>query len=48
MTPDALATRLSSTPGVLEHGLFGPEMVALMLIAGDDGLERRAGSQPVS
>jgi ribose 5-phosphate isomerase A len=30
--PGALATRLSSTPGVVEHGLFPPEMVATILV----------------
>jgi ribose 5-phosphate isomerase A len=46
--PAALAAHLSATPGVVEHGLFAPEMVALMLLAGDDGVERRVGSAPVS
>jgi ribose 5-phosphate isomerase A len=44
--PAALAARLSATPGVIGHGLFAPEMVSLMLIAGDHGVERRAGSAP--
>jgi ribose 5-phosphate isomerase A len=30
--PAALAARLSSTPGVVEHGLFPPEMVATVLV----------------
>ena len=42
----ALASRLSATPGVVDHGLFAPEMVSLMLIAGDESLERRVGSKP--
>jgi ribose 5-phosphate isomerase A len=31
--PAALAARLASTPGVVEHGLFPPEMVAIILVA---------------
>jgi ribose 5-phosphate isomerase A len=31
--PAALAARLSRTPGVVEHGLFPPEMVATVLVA---------------
>ena len=41
--PRRLATRLSVIPGVVEHGLFAPEMVSLILIAGESGVERRAG-----
>ena len=37
--PAALAARLSATPGVIGHGLFAPEMVTLMLIAGEHGVE---------
>jgi len=44
--PRELAARLNATPGVVEHGLFGPEMVSLILIAGEDGVERRAGGKP--
>jgi ribose 5-phosphate isomerase A len=43
--PAELATRLSATPGVVEHGLFAPEMVSCVLIAGADGVERRAGAK---
>jgi ribose 5-phosphate isomerase A len=43
--PASLAARLSATPGVLEHGLFAPEMVSCVLIAGADGVERRAGAK---
>ena len=46
-TPPSLAARLSATPGVVEHGLFAPEMVSCVLIAGADGVERRAGGKPV-
>ena len=31
--PGALALRLSSTPGVIEHGLFPPGMVTMALVA---------------
>lgn len=43
--PRELSARLSATPGVVEHGLFPPEMVSLVLIAGDDGVERRSGAK---
>jgi ribose 5-phosphate isomerase A len=48
--PAALSAWLSATPGVVEHGLFAPQMVSLILIAGggdgDETVERRAGSKP--
>ena len=40
--PAELAARLSSTPGVVEHGLFGPELVSEILIGRGDEVERRA------
>ena len=43
-----LAARLSETPGVVEHGLFAPEMVSEVLIAGADGIRRRAGGKSTS
>jgi ribose 5-phosphate isomerase A len=43
--PAELAARLSATPGVVEHGLFAPQMVSCVLIAGADGIERRAGAK---
>jgi ribose 5-phosphate isomerase A len=43
--PAGLAARLSATPGVVEHGLFTPEMVSYVLIAGADGIESRAGAK---
>jgi ribose 5-phosphate isomerase A len=46
--PRALAAWLSAVPGVVEHGLFAPEMVSLILIAGEAGIERRAGGKPDS
>jgi ribose 5-phosphate isomerase A len=44
--PADLAARLSATPGVVEHGLFAPQMVSCILIAGEHGVERRAGEKP--
>jgi len=43
-----LAARLAQTPGVVEHGLFAPELVSEVLIAGGDGLTRRAGGKSVA
>jgi ribose 5-phosphate isomerase A len=39
--PRALAARLSSVPGVVEHGLFAPELVTDVLIASPHGVEHR-------
>jgi ribose 5-phosphate isomerase A len=36
-----LAVRLADTPGVVDHGLFAPEMVSDILIATNDGVEHR-------
>ncbi len=44
--PRELSARLSATTGVVEHGLFAPELVSLILIGGDGGVERRAGGKP--
>ena len=44
--PRELAARLSAVPGVVEHGLFPPEMVSLVLIAGEGPIERRVGAKP--
>jgi ribose 5-phosphate isomerase A len=44
--PRELSARLSATPGLIEHGLFAPEMVSLILIAGASGIERRAPAKP--
>jgi ribose 5-phosphate isomerase A len=44
--PVALASRLSETPGVVEHGLFAPKLVSLVLIASESGLQRRPGGKP--
>ena len=39
--PAALAARLSATPGVIDHGLFPPELVHDVLIARDGEIEHR-------
>jgi ribose 5-phosphate isomerase A len=39
--PAALAERLSSTPGVIEHGLFPPSMVWRVLVGTPDGVVTR-------
>ena len=39
--PGAVATRLSGTPGVIDHGLFGPELVSDILIARGEEIEHR-------
>jgi ribose 5-phosphate isomerase A len=46
--PRELAERLSSETGVVEHGLFAPELVSELLIAGEGGVERRAGGKPAT
>ena len=46
--PRRLAARLAETPGVVEHGLFAPELVSEILIARAEGVERRAGARPAS
>jgi len=46
--PRALAARLAGTAGVVEHGLFAPELVSLILIAGEHGVEQRRGAKPVA
>lgn len=39
--PVALAARLAATPGVVDHGLFAPELVSDVLIARGDEVEHR-------
>jgi ribose 5-phosphate isomerase A len=39
--PAELAARLSAIPGVVEHGLFPPDLVTDVLIGSGDGVERR-------
>jgi ribose 5-phosphate isomerase A len=36
-----LAARLAATPGVVEHGLFPPELVAEILVGRPDGSVER-------
>ena len=38
--PAALAAWLASTPGVVEHGLFPPEMVATVLVGRGESVDR--------
>ena len=39
--PASLAVRLASTPGVVEHGLFPPQLVTEILVARGAEIERR-------
>ena len=39
--PATLAARLSGTPGVVDHGLFAPDLVAIVLIAHGTEIEQR-------
>jgi ribose 5-phosphate isomerase A len=43
--PAALAARLSATAGVVEHGLFAPELVSLVLTGEGEEVRRRAGAK---
>lgn len=43
--PRALAEHLSATPGVVEHGLFAPEMVSDIFVAGAEEVRRREGGK---
>ena len=38
--PATLAARLSGTPGVVEHGLFPPEMVTTVLVGRGESADR--------
>lgn len=40
--PEALAARLSATPGVVEHGLFPPSLVAEIIVARGTDVDRTA------
>jgi len=47
--PDALAAALAAVPGVVEHGLFPPEMVADVVVGRGGRAERRpARSSPLT
>jgi ribose 5-phosphate isomerase A len=39
--PEQLASRLSATPGLVEHGLFAPNLLSDILIADGSGIEHR-------
>jgi ribose 5-phosphate isomerase A len=39
--PAALSARLAATPGVVDHGLFPPELVSEVLIGHPNGVEHR-------
>jgi ribose 5-phosphate isomerase A len=39
--PEALASWLSKTPGVVEHGLFAPELVSDLVVGRGDEVEHR-------
>jgi ribose 5-phosphate isomerase A len=41
--PRELAERLSAVPGVVEHGLFAPELVSEVLVGRDGAVERLRG-----
>jgi ribose 5-phosphate isomerase A len=38
--PAVLAARLAATPGVVDHGLFPPEMVTTILVGRGESVER--------
>lgn len=44
--PAALAAQLSAAPGVVDHGLFGADMVSDVLIARGESVERMAPPTP--
>jgi ribose 5-phosphate isomerase A len=44
--PAALSAWLSGTPGVVEHGLFAPQLVSEVIVAGPEGIEHRRGAKP--
>ena len=46
--PQVLAVLLDSTPGVVDHGLFPPSMVATVIVARGDEIEHREISAPSS
>jgi ribose 5-phosphate isomerase A len=40
--PEAIAAWLSSVPGVVDHGLFAPDLVSEVLVGRGDAVERRS------
>ncbi len=43
--PALLAGRLAAVPGVVEHGLFQPQLVSEVLVGGRDGVRRLEGAR---
>ncbi|HEV7941828.1 MAG TPA: ribose-5-phosphate isomerase RpiA [Solirubrobacteraceae bacterium] len=43
--PHSLAALLSGTPGVVEHGLFAPQMVSEVLVGEPEGVRRLPGAK---
>jgi ribose 5-phosphate isomerase A len=43
--PAGLSARLSATPGVVEHGLFPPQLVSVILVGRDGAVERLPGGR---
>ena len=43
--PAELAAVLAATPGVVEHGLFPPQMVSLVLVGRGDSVQRLEGAK---
>ena len=43
--PPSLAARLSATAGLVEHGLFAPELISEILIGEGEAVQRRAGAR---
>jgi ribose 5-phosphate isomerase A len=39
--PAELAARLSATPGVVDHGLFSPQLVSEVIVGREESVERR-------
>ena len=39
--PEAVAARLAETPGIVDHGLFGPDLVGDVVLARGEVVERR-------
>jgi ribose 5-phosphate isomerase A len=46
--PAELAARLSATPGLVDHGLFPPEMVATVLVGRGESVERTDFNHPLA
>lgn len=44
--PAALSAWLAGAPGVVEHGLFAPDLVSDVIVAGPEGVEHRKGAKP--